>query len=67
MGGWLNNQDGPLERNLLGIIPGRDREPAVIMADHYDTAYMHDRYEAEGGARLRRRGGADDNYSATAP
>ena len=38
------------------------------MADHYDTAYMHDRYdEDEGGngARLAA-AGADDNHSATA-
>ena len=24
------------------VIPGRDRRRAVIMADHYDTAYMED-------------------------
>ena len=69
MGGWLANQEGEAyERNLLVKIPGRDRSRAVIMADHYDTAYMHDRYErAEGGtgARLSAQG-ADDNCSATA-
>ncbi len=43
MGGWLMNQDQPAERNLLTIIPGRDRSRAVIMADHYDTAYMADK------------------------
>ena len=38
------------------------------MADHYDTAYMVDRYEPEyggDGARLAA-AGADDNHSATA-
>ena len=27
------------------VIPGRDRSRAVIMADHYDTAYMEDVYD----------------------
>ena len=40
MGGWLKNQEQPAERNLLVVIPGQDRSRAVIMADHYDTAYM---------------------------
>lgn len=45
MGGWLGNQDGSLyERNLLVVIPGKDRSRAVVMADHYDTAYMYDWY-----------------------
>jgi len=69
MGGWLGNREGrEHERNLLVAIPGRDRSRAVIMADHYDTAYMEDRYErAQGGdgARLAA-AGADDNHSATA-
>jgi len=69
MGGWLHNQEGKTyERNLLVRIPGRDRRRAVIMADHYDTAYMHDHYDrAEGGtgARLSAQG-SDDNCSATA-
>ena len=68
-GGWLGNQEGRLdERDLLVMIPGRDRHRAVIMADHYDTAYMEDCYEkARGGngARLAA-AGADDNHSATA-
>jgi hypothetical protein len=68
-GGWLSNQHGQAyERNLLTIIPGRDRRRAVIMADHYDTAYMEDRYERDPktkGARIAA-AGADDNYSATA-
>lgn len=68
-GGWRNNQEGKTkERNLLVAIPGRDRRRAVIMADHYDTAYMEDRYEKSrggNGARLAA-AGADDNHSATA-
>lgn len=69
MGGWLRNQDGKnYERNLIMVIPGRDRRRAVIMADHYDTAYMEDTYTKEyggSGARLSA-AGADDNHSATA-
>ncbi len=69
MGGWVNNQEGKTyERNLLVMIPGRDRCRAVIMADHYDTAYMYDRL-CQGVRRRRgppRRAGADDNCSATA-
>ncbi len=67
-GGWLGNQEGKLEeRDLVVVIPGRDRRRAVVMADHYDTAYMEDCYEkARGGngARLAA-AGADDNHSAT--
>jgi hypothetical protein len=45
-GGWRDNQEGKTEeRDLLVMIPGRDRRRAVIMADHYDTAYMEDVYE----------------------
>ena len=69
MGGWLANQQGNLsERNLLVMIPGKDRSRAVIMADHYDTAYMADLYYKEQGGNLARvaAAGADDNYSATA-
>jgi hypothetical protein len=69
MGGWLSNQEGSThERNLIVVIPGRDRRRAVIMADHYDTAYMEDHYEKQSGgngARLAA-AGADDNHSATA-
>jgi hypothetical protein len=68
MGGWRANQAGRAEeRNLLVVIPGRDRGRAVIMADHYDTAYMEDRYDPPkgNGARLAA-AGADDNHSATA-
>ncbi len=69
MGGWVHNQDGKTyERNLMVRIPGRDRTRAVIMSDHYDTAYMYDWYEKScggTGARLAA-AGADDNCSATA-
>jgi hypothetical protein len=68
-GGWKNDQEGhTYERDLLVIIPGRNRNEAVIMADHYDTAYMEDIYETSrggSGARIAA-AGADDNYSATA-
>lgn len=68
MGGWRKNQDTEAERNLFVVIPGRNRSEAVIMADHYDTAYMEDKYEKErGGCDARMAAsGADDNYSATA-
>ena len=47
-GGWLDNQQEKTEeRDLMVMIPGRDRRRAVIMADHYDTAYMEDVYEAK--------------------
>jgi Peptidase family M28 len=69
MGGWARNQTGELEeRNLIVVIPGRDRRRAVVMADHYDTAYMEDVYagkQGPKGARLAAQG-ADDNHSATA-
>ncbi len=68
-GGWVKNQDGLTEeRDFMVVIPGRDRRRAVIMADHYDTAYMEDIYykeEGGSGARLAA-AGADDNHSATA-
>lgn len=67
-GGWLANQEGRShERNILVVIPGRDRKQAVVLGDHYDTAYMEDIYEkgrGGSGARLAARG-ADDNYSAS--
>lgn len=67
--GWVKNRDGlAKERNLMVVIPGRDRQRAVIMADHYDTAYMEDIYykdQGGSGARLAA-SGADDNHSATA-
>jgi hypothetical protein len=68
-GGWLKSQmEPPPERDLVVVIPGRDRKRAVIMADHYDTAYMEDCFEKDrggSGARLAA-AGADDNHSATA-
>jgi hypothetical protein len=68
MEGWLRNQDQPAERDVVAVIPGKDRGRAVIMADHYDTAYMADRYEKCYGGRGARLAacGADDNHSATA-
>jgi len=69
MGGWLSNQTGKgRERNLLVVIPGKNRGRAVIMADHYDTAYMEDLYYENRGGKLARvaAAGADDNHSATA-
>ncbi len=69
MGGWLQNQDRKTyERDLMVVIPGRDRSRAVIMADHYDTAYMEDTFGyAHGGHGPRlSAAGADDNHSATA-
>jgi hypothetical protein len=65
-GGWTLNQEGKAyERNLLVVIPGRDHGRAIVLADHYDTAYMEDIYEKKSGARLSA-AGADDNFSATA-
>src|SRR5439155_21202182 len=69
MGGWKANQHGTAhERNLVVMIPGQDRSRAVILADHYDTAYMCDYYEKEQGGNGARVAapGADDNCSATA-
>ncbi len=68
-GGWKQNKEGhTYERDIVVIIPGKNRTCAVALADHYDTAYMEDIYEKEKGgtgARLSA-AGADDNYSATA-
>jgi hypothetical protein len=69
MGGWRGDQTKKgHERNLLVKIPGRNSRRAVIMADHYDTAYMEDVYYKERGGTLARvaSAGADDNHSATA-
>jgi hypothetical protein len=71
MGGWLDNQEGrKQERNIVVVVPGKNRNEAVIMADHYDTAYMEDFYgdrlePISDGSRLAAQG-ADDNHSATA-
>ncbi len=68
-GGWKLSQEGhELERNILIMIPGKNRNEAVILGDHYDTAYMEDVYDKSrggSGARLAAPG-ADDNHSATA-
>ena len=66
---WTQNQQGQAqERNIVVVIPGKSRGQAVIMADHYDTAYMEDVFEpSRGGDGLRAAAaGADDNHSATA-
>ncbi|HVU52196.1 MAG TPA: M28 family peptidase [Polyangia bacterium] len=66
--GWASNQSHKAhERNIVVVIPGRNRGEAVIMGDHYDTAYMEDVYEEDrGGDGLRvAAAGADDNHSAT--
>jgi hypothetical protein len=68
-GGWLDNQNGKTyERNILMVIPGKNRKQAVVLGDHYDTAYMEDIYEkGRGGSGARMAAnGADDNYSASA-
>jgi len=68
-GGWIANQDrSETERNILMIIPGKNRHEALVMADHYDTAYMADTfYPSEGGSGARlAAAGADDNHSASA-
>jgi Peptidase family M28 len=67
MGGWLKNREIPAERDLLVVIPGKDRKRAIVMGDHYDTAYMEDRYGNQpGGGKPRIAAcGADDNHSAT--
>jgi hypothetical protein len=68
-GGWMGNLKGShYERNILVVIPGKNRGQAVVLGDHYDTAYMEDIYEkgrGGSGARLAAHG-ADDNYSASA-
>jgi hypothetical protein len=71
MGGWADNQSGKKqERNIVVVIPGKNRGEAVVMADHYDTAYMEDVYgygNNPNGDRSRlAASGADDNHSATA-
>ncbi|HEV8060208.1 MAG TPA: M28 family peptidase [Gemmataceae bacterium] len=66
---WVRNQKGEVhERNIVVRIPGKDSSQAVILADHYDTAYMYDEYEQKAGGTGARVAalGADDNHSATA-
>ncbi|HVN57277.1 MAG TPA: M28 family peptidase [Bacteroidales bacterium] len=67
-GGWMGNQDGSLyERNILMVIPGKNRKEAVVFGDHYDTAYMEDVYDKGSGGTGARisANGADDNFSAS--
>ena len=68
-GGWLANHEGKAhERDIVVVIPGRDRRHALVLADHYDTAYLEDVYDTSkggSGARLAAHG-ADDNHAATA-
>jgi Peptidase family M28 len=65
-GGWRGSQENKgHERDILVIIPGKNRQEAVVMADHYDTAFMEDLFKKADGARLAA-AGADDNHSATA-
>ncbi len=66
--GWLRSQkEEAEERDLIVVIPGRDRSKAIIMADHYDTAYMEDVYDKGPSKGVRMAAaGADDNHSATA-
>ena len=67
MEGWAANADKPAERNIVMMIPGKRRDQAVVMGDHYDTAYMEDVYYKESGGDMLRApaAGADDNHSAT--
>jgi len=68
-GGWKSNQENlQHERDILVVIPGKDHSKAVVLADHYDTAYMEDLYDkARGGTGARASAaGADDNHSASA-
>jgi hypothetical protein len=69
MGGYVANQTHQTEeRDLIVVVPGKDRSRAIVLADHYDTAYMLDRYDPNyGGIKARiAAAGADDNHSATA-
>lgn len=57
-------------KNLVVVIPGENHAEAVIMGDHYDTAFMADIYEGtlDKGLEGHRHAsaGADDNHSGTA-
>ena len=64
MGGWKLNQGEAAERNIICVIPGKNRKEAVVLGDHYDTAYMEDVYDKQ--KKRRSAAGADDNHSATA-
>lgn len=75
---WWDGLKEPQE-NLIVVIHGKDGKPhdeAVVLADHYDTAYMGDVYEGENYSQKTKTPettghrhaskGADDNYSGTA-
>jgi hypothetical protein len=64
---WMDGWGRDDHRNIVMMIPGRNRGQAIVMGDHYDTAYMEDVFYAEsGGDALRAPAcGADDNHSAT--
>ncbi len=69
MGGWKLNQGEAAERNIICVIPGKNRKEAVVLGDHYDTAYMEDVYgygDYKGDHARVAAAGADDNCSATA-
>ena len=69
MGGWKLNQGEAAERNIVCVIPGKNRKEAVVLGDHYDTAYMEDVYgygDYKGDHARVAAAGADDNCSATA-
>ena len=51
---------GSEQRNIVLMIPGRDRSRAVVMADHYDTAYMEDVFGRSGRGPRLAAAGADD-------
>lgn len=55
--------------NLIVRIPGNRSDEVVILADHYDTAYMEDVYDGRLGKDLKEHRhaaqGADDNHSGT--
>lgn len=67
---WRENMQKARERNVVVYIPGRRRREVVVMADHYDTAYMEDLYGSrkgvDGDGLRASAAGADDNHSATA-
>ncbi len=60
---WWGGRKLP-QNNLIVVVPGLRHDEAVVMADHFDTAYMKDIFKNEGLRQAAR--GADDNASATA-
>lgn len=63
------DKDKP-HHNLIAVIPGTgDHSEAVIMGDHFDTAFMADIYRGDKGKEFEGHRhaapGADDNHSAT--